>query len=252
MNTLTNNNLMVISPKPRKKSLFLIQEKIAKERRSGKNVVLIGLCGGQSSGKTKIAQYYQKNIPNSKVISEKGYFKNRTRKLSANEPFIEDFDGYSKERKTLLIELSKPDSYDHEALIETLTNLVKGEKVTVPTYDDNTDSVIPDDVEIDPKKINIVILEGSFIFYNQTIREMLDVKLFSEVDDDVRLSRLILKENKYLNSNPKAIKIFSIIYTKFLKPSYENYVESCKIYAQFNLPNYVINVEGEIMEDNLI
>ena len=36
----------------------------------------------------------------------------------------------------------------------------------------------------------MVFLEGQFIFRDQRIRDILDMKIYIEVDDDVRLSRL--------------------------------------------------------------
>ena len=36
----------------------------------------------------------------------------------------------------------------------------------------------------------MVFVEGQFIFKVQRIREMLDMKIYVEVDDDIRLSRM--------------------------------------------------------------
>ena len=40
------------------------------------------------------------------------------------------------------------------------------------------------------ENVSIVFVEGQFIFRDQRIRDMLDMKIFIEVDADVRLSRL--------------------------------------------------------------
>ena len=256
MNALLNMGKNIyLSPKPRRKSLDIIRETLFNIKKNEKSVTIIGLCGGSSSGKSKIAAYYQKNISMSEVIAEKAFFRvnRKTRKLSAiDEPLIGDADNYPQERKVFITELSNPLSYNHDLLIELLEKLRKGQKVKVPTFDDDTNTITEDNKEIDPKRTRVIILEGSFILYNQTIRDMLDLKIYSEIDDDVRLSRLILKENNYLKNRPNAIKTFFLIYKKYLKPSYENYVESCKMYANIIFPNYVTNEKGDILEDYFI
>lgn len=60
---------------------------------------------------------------------------------------------------------------------------------------------------------------------------------------------LVLHENRYIKSNTIALKSFFIIYEKFLKTSYEKYVEPTKKYANIILPNFDITPDDEI-EDN--
>ncbi|MCQ2820979.1 MAG: hypothetical protein MJ252_27285 [archaeon] len=253
---MVDNESLVISPKPRQRSMDLINVSIQNARKKVKNkIVVLGLCGGHSSGKSKIAEYYKRNLPHSEIIAEKDFFKTirRKRKFSeADDPLIGDTEGYDHERKELLTDLSEPQNYDHEHLIKVLNDLIQKQKVKYPFYDEEKNTFHEDQNEINPEKMEILILEGTFIFNNETIRNMLDVKVYSEVEDDVRLSRLLLKENKFLNNNPKAIEIFFSIYQKYLKPSYENYVLRHKVIANYIFPNYVVDANGEITEDFMI
>jgi hypothetical protein len=59
----------------------------------------------------------------------------------------------------------------------------------------------------------------------------------------------VISENKYIKSNPNALKSFFIIYEKFIKGCYEFHVEPTKKYAHLILPNFDITPEDEI-EDN--
>ena len=59
-----------VSPTPRKKSMDMIEEKMNQIFFNNKSVGFIGISGGQASGKTKIANYFHKNIKNSAIISE--------------------------------------------------------------------------------------------------------------------------------------------------------------------------------------
>ena len=47
---------------------------------------------------------------------------------------------------------------------------------------------------IDTDKTPIIIIEGYYIFKDQRLKEMLNLKIYKEVEDDVRLSRLIERE----------------------------------------------------------
>ena len=93
----------------------------------------------------------------------------------------------------------------------------------------------------------MVFIEGQFIFKDPRIRDMLDMKIYVEVDDDIRLSRLgtslfnylnkflnfnllelnflAILENYYINNNVNAFKSFFIIYEKYMKPSFEQNVD---------------------------
>ena len=90
-----------VSPTPRKKSMDMIEEKMNQIFFNNKSVGFIGISGGQASGKTKIANYFHKNIKNSAVISEKSFFlieKLKKDKISEDN-FVGESDSYSQERK---------------------------------------------------------------------------------------------------------------------------------------------------------
>jgi len=105
--------------------------------------------------------------------------------------------------------------------------------------------------------VSIIFLEGMFIFKIPEVRDLIDFKIFIEVDEDVRLSRmrknniilLVIHENKYMKSKADALKSFFIIYEKFIKICYEFNVEPTKKYAHLILPNFDITPDDEI-EDN--
>ena len=247
MDFMMNKTCETISPIPRKKSLNLVLEAMSWNFFHGKNVAFIGLCGGQASGKTQIANYFQKNIPGSAIIAERDFFKigKTNRKMSSSdEPLVGDVDGYDPERKNLLIQLSNPEFYDHDKLINCLEKLAKSEEVDIPYYDEAEGTI--KERSLNPKNTILFIVEGYFIFKNQKLRELFDLKLYTEVDDDVRLSRLILRENKYLKNNANAFKTFFLIYEKYLKTSFESNIEIGKKYANIILPNYEITDKGEI------
>lgn len=235
------------TPKLKSKTHELLEDSVQSMKKDQK-VFIVGLCGGQGGGKTKLSKVLSKNIPNSAIIEERNFFKTLTtkRKLSAgDEPLVGEFGGYSKNRKLLLVELSNPKSYDYEKLYNTLKKLINGETVIINKFDEEEGRYTDETIEIDPEKTSLVIVEGYFLFKNKEVRELINLKIFNEVDDDVRLSRLLINENKFLNNNPVAFKYFFLIYEKYIKFSYDQYIAPTKQFAKIILPNYTINEDQE-------
>lgn len=213
-------------------------------------VIIVGLCGGQGGGKTKLSRILSKNIPNSAIIEERSYFKVLTskRKLSYEiEPLFVEIGGYSKDRKLLLVELSDPNSYDYDKLYQNLKDLKEGKPISLRKFDEDSGSYIGEETTIKPKETSMVIMEGYFIFRDKKIRDLIDVKIYIEIDDDIRLSRLLLNENKFLNNNIYAINNFFMIYKNYIKTSYEQNIEPTKHFAKINLPNYTVR-DDEVID----
>ena len=73
---------------------------------------------------------------------------------------------------------------------------------------------------------------------------MFDLKIFIDTDDDVRLSRRVLKMSRNKNSLT-SLQDLLYKYEKQIKPSFEKYIEPTKKFADIILPNY-----GFIMDEN--
>ena len=98
----------------------------------------------------------------------------------------------------------------------------------------------------------IIIIDGYFIFRNKKIREMLNLKIYKEVEDDVRLSRLIVREEKYLHNNFEAYEIYFGIYERFYKTSYDEYIAANKKVANILLPDYNVTEDDRVEVDETL
>ncbi len=116
-------------------------------------------------------------------------------------------------------------------------------------FDDSEHKHTEKEVTINPKNTSVIFVEGMFLFKIKKLRDLLDFKIFVEVDEDIRLSRMVLYENLYMKSNPPALKAFFIIYEKFIKKFYEQNVEPSKKHSNLILPNFSITPNDEIQED---
>lgn len=72
--------------------------------------------------------------------------------------------------------------------------LIEGKPFNKPIYDDRLKVRQEKTEKIYPT--NLIILEGHLIFTNQQLRDILNLKVFIDTDDDVRLSRRVLKMSK--------------------------------------------------------
>ena len=217
-------------------------------------VIIVGLCGGQGGGKTKLSKILCKNIPKSAIIEERSYFKKSESNNNSNyesEPIFNEIGGYKKERKILMVELSSPNSYDYEKLYQNLKALKEGLPISLKIFSEDLGTYTGEEVSIDPKEISLVILEGYFLFKHAKVKDLIDLKIYVEIDNDIRLNRLLLNENKFLNNNAQAIKNFFDIYKNYIKTSYEQYIEPTKHEAKIILPNYTIRDDEVIDGDNI-
>jgi len=72
--------------------------------------------------------------------------------------------------------------------------LREGKPFNKPIYDEYLKIRLEKTERIYPT--NLIILEGHLIFTNQKLMDLLDLKVFIDTDDDVRLSRRVLKMSK--------------------------------------------------------
>jgi len=124
-----------------------------------------------------------------------------------------------------------PDSFDFDLVLEKLRNLKSGRQVEVPVYNFTTHSR-----ESFTKTFygaNVVIFEGIMAFFNEEIREILDMKIFVDTDADIRLARRLERD---ITERGREIEGVIQQYTRFVKPSYDHYIAPTMIHADLIVP----------------
>lgn len=91
---------------------------------------------------------------------------------------------------------------------------------------------------------DVVIVEGALIFCNESLRSMFDLSVFIDTDDDVRLSRRVLKNA--LTEQDVRVDLSDLlrIYEQKTKPAFEKFIEPTKKYASIIIPNYGFKTEN--------
>ena len=80
-----------------------------------------------------------------------------------------------------------PDAFDREAVRQCLLDLKSMRQVEVPEYDFTTHQRSATTRRVPPA--DVVIVEGILVLHMEQIRDLLNMKIYVDTDDDVRLAR---------------------------------------------------------------
>lgn len=116
-------------------------------------------------------------------------------------------------------------------MIEDIKSLKSGKEVLRPVYDYSIHGRSSEQVLVQPKKV--IILDGILILENEELRNLMDIKIYVETDDDERLIRRIQRD-----AIERGRSLQSIIdqYRTTVKPMHQQFVEPSKRYADVIIP----------------
>eukprot|EP01129_Flabellula_baltica_P005683 TRINITY_DN2071_c0_g1_i1.p1 TRINITY_DN2071_c0_g1~~TRINITY_DN2071_c0_g1_i1.p1 ORF type:complete len:366 (-),score=97.63 TRINITY_DN2071_c0_g1_i1:382-1449(-) len=179
--------------------------------------LVIGVTGGSASGKTTVCNQIIKelNVPWVVLISMDSFYKGLP---EGTDPTTYDFD--------------HPDAFDFELLYETIFALKEGKSVSVPYYDFTIHSRVPSRATT-LYGADVIIIEGILVLFNQKLRDIMDIKLFVDTEDDIRLARRLKRD---IAERGRSITSVLHQYETFVKPSFENYIYPTKAYADLIIP----------------
>ena len=179
---------------------------------------LIGICGGQLSRKYFLLEKISNSIgPEYKIckISIVNYYKNLSE---------EDY------KKKESYNFDKPEAIDFNLLYSDLESLLNKKPTKLPKYDTNT--CIRKDKQEEVTLSHVIIVEGIFAFYDERIRNLMDLKIFIDVDKDIQLLRII---NRDVFERGKELMPIIEKYHKYIKPCYIKYILPTRKFADIIL-----------------
>jgi uridine kinase len=125
----------------------------------------------------------------------------------------------------------KPQCIDLDLLLSDLAKIRNQEVCEIPIFDFQNKKRSREIKKIE--SCQIIIVEGLFCFYNHKIRNLMDLKIFIDTENDIRLARTI---SKGIHEGTKLIDIIEYFH-KTIKPAYNNFISPTKRYADMILPN---------------
>ncbi len=180
---------------------------------------LIGITGGSGSGKTTFLADIVQSFSKEElcVISLDDYYHPRE-KQAKDDLGVSNFD--------------LPTSIDSKAFLADIQKLLNGQIVTRKEYTFNNDKKAPKILTFRPAPI--LIVEGLFIFYFPEISELIDLKVFVEAKENLKVIRRI-KRDRIERNYPLDDVLYR--YEHHVLPTFEKYILPFKPTADLIINN---------------
>ena len=170
-------------------------------------MLIIGICGASGSGKSTLARELAKRLEGRCVyIKQDSYYKDHP-----------DMTFEERER----INYDEPEAFEHGALLDDLRALRSGRSITAKNYDYTQHRRCDSGEQIEPA--DVVLVEGIHVFYDQGVRDMLDFKIFIQVDPDVCLLRRVKRD---IRDRGRSVESIYRQYLDSVKPMFEKYIRN--------------------------
>ena len=181
-------------------------------------MTIIGIAGGTGSGKTTVVRKIAQALPPHcvAVVPIDSYYNDTTNMTP-------------EERKA--INFDHPDAFDWKLLTEHVKKLKNGEDVEQPTYSYIESNRQKETIHVEPKPV--IIIEGIMALHNKKLRDAMDLKIFVDTDNDVRLIRNIRRD---VVERGRTVEMVLDRYEKVLKPMHEQFIEPTKKFADLIVP----------------
>lgn len=185
--------------------------------------IIIGVTGGSGGGKTSVSRAILDNFPNARIsmIEHDSYYKNQSH-LTFEERILTNYD--------------HPLAFDTDLMIYHLSELLAGRGVDIPIYDYTQHTRSEKTYHQEPQ--DVFIVEGILVLEDKRLRDIMDIKIFVDTDDDVRIIRRIKRD---LEERGRSLDSVIEQYLSVVKPMYHQFIEPTKRYADIVIPEGVSN-----------
>lgn len=181
--------------------------------------ILIGLAGGTASGKTSMARAITTDFPKNDVA------------LIEQDSYYFDLSHLSLEKRAE-VNVDHPNSMDFDLMTEHIDALIYGGEVDVPYYEHATHTRLAGKKQTF-KGQHIIVLEGIFALYNESLRKRMDIKIFVDTPDDVRIIRRIKRD---MSNRGRDFDTIIKQYYETVRPMHKQFIEPTKRYADIIIP----------------
>ena len=181
--------------------------------------LMVGVAGGSGSGKTTVARKVAERLTDISVasVSMDAYYRNMTH-LTFDERTQLNWD--------------HPDVVDMELLADQLEALAGGAAIDKPVYDFVTHLRTERTETVDGA--DVVIVDGILLYWDARLRALFDIKVFVDVEADIRLIRRIGRD---MRVRGRQLRDILDQYMNTVRPMHEEFVEPTKQYADIIVPH---------------
>ena len=180
---------------------------------------LVGITGGSASGKTTFLNRLLAAFPEDQVclVSQDNYYHPRDQQI-LDDQGVHNFD--------------LPASIDAAAYAADVLALSQGREVRRQEYTFNNAAATPKQLVFRPAPI--VVVEGIFVLHFAEIAKLLDLKVYIDAQEHVKLHRRIVRDR-----DERGYDLADVLYryTHHVAPTYEKFIAPYKHEADVVIPN---------------
>jgi uridine kinase len=169
---------------------------------------VIGVAGGSASGKTSFLRQMVEQMPEGSVcvVLQDNYY--RPKEQQQRDPMGE-------------VNYDLPTSIDSDAFCRDVAALIEGRPIEKLEYNFNNPLRPPGIITVNPAPI--IVVEGLFVFHYKEIRDMLDLRIYLDVREEIKLQRRIERDRIERGYSEETVRYqwnnhVLPSYKKFLKP----------------------------------
>ncbi len=180
--------------------------------------VIIGIAGGSGSGKTTVALKVREACPG------------KTIQIIHHDSYYHD-NSHLPVEKRAEINYDHPNAFETDLLITHLGELRAGRKVEVPCYDYAIHSRLERTETCE--QADIIFVEGILVLESRELRELMDIRLFIDVDADERVLRRMKRDTQ---KRGRTMESVMEQYLMVVRPMHLQFVSPSKRYAHLIIP----------------
>ncbi len=185
---------------------------------------LILIAGGTASGKTMVAHQISKQFDeagkSNVLISLDNYYKNL------------DQIGIKKHSD---VNWDDPEAFDWEKVKNDIRALLNDEAIEMSTYNYGTGFHSDETFTIEPSEY--IILEGIYSLFDKELRSLSNIKIFVDVDVDIRMMRRIKRDSEGRYATTFDSESFRKKWEENIKPMHDEFIQPTMKHADIILRN---------------
>jgi len=180
--------------------------------------VTIAVVGGTGAGKTTISRAILDRVGSHHIayIPHDAYYKD-LQDIPLTSDNIRNFDHL--------------DALDNDLMTEHIKLLQTWQPADIPTYDFAKYCRLPDTRRVDPQPI--ILIEGILTLAKPRLRSLCDIKIFVDIDADIRLIRRMQRD---IQERGRTVDSVINQYLTTVRPMHLQFVEPSRRYADVIVP----------------
>lgn len=183
-----------------------------------KTPLVIGIAGGSGSGKTTVANEILKSVGSHRIA------------FLAHDSYYRDLSALPESQRKL-VNFDHPNSLENELLIEQVIQLKNWQNIKMPVYDFTTHTRTAQTIPVEAHPV--IVVEGILIFAEPKLRDLFDVKIFVDTEDDIRFIRRLQRD---IAERGRSMDMVITQYLTTVRPMHLDFVEPSKRYADVIIP----------------